>query len=191
MSGKQDWRTPPELFQLLDNEFDFEVDGAATKEDTLCDLHVSDAFSERSEHAWSPSCDSVFVNPPYANLDPWINLFCDWADIGKNLVVALLPAKCDTGWFALCCQTAHEIRLMKGRVQFIDPETGKPGANSNNAGSMIAIWRPGPRPSCAHIWLWDWRAMRTEASPSKLPEYDGWADTGWMHTVGHGRLDDD
>lgn len=165
MTGRQDWRTPPALFQLLTNEFHFTMDGAASEADALCKNFLSGPHREGGcdcalcFHIGCPAYfldERIFVNPPYADLLPWVKVFAEWRDL-EATVVALLPAKSDTEWFSAVVNSANEIRLMSRRVQFIDPDTGKPGANSNNGGSMIAIWRPGPRPPQAFAWLWDWR----------------------------------
>lgn len=171
MSGNQNWRTPPALFELLNSEFNFTMDGAASGDDSLCGgSFLSDGhFGEGCGSAgWCALCfhrgcpelfggRRIFVNPPYHKLLPWVEVFAEWRDLGAT-VAALLPAKPDTEWFHLAATTANEIRVMKGRVQFIDPATGKPSKESgNNAGSLLIVWRPGPRPGYPLIWPWDWR----------------------------------
>lgn len=169
MSGNQNWRTPPELFALLDAEFRFTLDGAAGAYDHLVDAWLEGPCVAGIVGSWTRkpkpcSCalhtlavdHDVFCNPPYETLSPWIETFARWRDVGRSTVVAVLPSKTDTDWYVRAEETANEIRRLTGRVQFIDPATGKPHGR-NNYGTSIFIWRPGPRPPLAFTWTWDWR----------------------------------
>lgn len=149
--GRNDWQTPPELFNLLDEEFKFEIDGAASDSNHLCSLW----FDESCHDAFKADMDNriVFVNPPYGGLKKWIDLFIRWAGYG-NTVVALVPAAPDTAWWKLAYENAAEVRLLSGRVKFINPETGKPDG-SNTTGSTIFVFRETSKPRL--VYLWDWR----------------------------------
>ena len=147
--GKNDWRTPPELFHLLDREFRFTLDAAASEENALCPKFFTeedDAFEQYVE------AERVWCNPPFGKLRPWIDLFNSWDDWAE-VIVALLPAATDTEWFAEVAATATEVRLLSGRVKFINPLTGKPDG-SNTTGSVVAIWDHSPRPQTCFAWNW-------------------------------------
>lgn len=48
-SERDDWRTPKELFEQLDNEFHFTIDVASSDENALCEKHYTkkdDALSK-------------------------------------------------------------------------------------------------------------------------------------------------
>ena len=163
VAGRTDWKTPPELFALLDAEFSFTIDAAADDADHLCPRYLT-----REEDALTKPWlgdNVVFCNPPFADLKPWTQMFVRWATAGAT-VVALLPSKTDTVWFENVWFGAHEVRFLTPRVQFIAPTTGQPGKNSNNSGSMVAVYRHGVRfhysdkdvvfvdpPRCIH-WRW-------------------------------------
>lgn len=149
--GRNDWQTPPELFKLLDAEFHFKVDGAASEGNALCSVFYSeelDAF-----HA-DPINTSIFVNPPYGKLKRWIDLFVEWID-SYNTIVALVPAAPDTEWWSRAYYSASEVRLLSGRVKFVNPVTGLPDG-SNTTGSTVFVFHASAKPKS--VYLWDWRA---------------------------------
>ena len=51
-SNKQDWETPQWLFDLLDAEFLFYIDLAASESNTKCRAFMTDALN----HRWSGVC---------------------------------------------------------------------------------------------------------------------------------------
>lgn len=125
---RQDYETPPELFEELDREFGpFDLDVCATKINAKTDRYYSpedDAFA----HEWEGKC---WMNPPYG-LD--INKWVEKASRSKALVVCLLPARTDTKWWhEHVVSNAKEIRFLKGRISFwIDGEpTGERGKFSS------------------------------------------------------------
>ena len=145
---KNEWQTPPRLFGLLNEEFKFNLDAACTIENCLCEygLHVEDTDALTTN--WNPLKKSpfrVFLNPPYGR--GMLEKFCmkSYDETRNNCtVVALLPCDCSTKWFQRYVMMAHEIRFINSRVRFIDPTTGK-RSGSPTFGSMIVVWRPGPR----------------------------------------------
>lgn len=161
---KQNWRTPPELFELLDEEFHFVIDGAADESNHLCDLW----FGPGSLPGWNDalgisggSGNTIFVNPPYSKEgNPlWAAKFAEW---GKdNTVVALINvATSNRWWFKHVVQEAREIRFLVGRVPFGDPETGKP-IKGNRYDSAVVVY--GNRSKLHEyddhpkVFWWDWK----------------------------------
>lgn len=149
--GRNDWRTPPELFRLLDRDYGFTIDGAASDEWHLLPRYYTE---ERSAFDQRPADEVIFLNPPYAGLAAWVALADAWSRRGND-VVALVPAATDTRWWYEAQQNALETRLLLGRVRFIDPATGLPG-KSNTTGSTIFHF--SPRRAKREIFTWDWRA---------------------------------
>lgn len=164
--SKQDWQTPPDLFALLNAEFRFTLDAAASDKNHLCTRYITEAENALTA---DPIDDVIFCNPPYGRgmLD-WAEAFARWAVAGST-VVALVPNATETAWFEHMWAWSTECRFLAPRVRFVDPATGKPG-NSNTAGSCIFIYRPslihsiaGPNdkpglhafhpPRCIH-WRW-------------------------------------
>jgi phage N-6-adenine-methyltransferase len=149
-NSKANWRTPPELFKFLDKLYGFELDAAADKANSLC----AEFYDEEHNALWqTPEDRVIWCNPPYGKLAPWIELFAIWGEV--NTVVALVPAAPDTVWWKMGADHAFEtILLSPGRIQFIDPETGKPATNNPTA-STLFIFTPYTRR--LGIRTWDWR----------------------------------
>lgn len=103
-SKKQDWRTPKALYRQLDAEFNFDFDPCP----------VNPSFNGLVV-AWK---DRNFVNPPYNEVEKWIQKGFFEFKKGK-LVVFLVAARTDTKWFhRYVLPHAKEIRFLKGRLKF-------------------------------------------------------------------------
>lgn len=112
------WATPKDVYESLNNEFHFD--------DDPCPLHGSGGL----DRDWGTS---VFVNPPYSDIKSWMEKGYSEAQKGKT-VVFLIPSRTDTKWFHKYCIDA-EIRFIKGRLKFGDAKNSAPFP------SMIVILR--------------------------------------------------
>jgi phage N-6-adenine-methyltransferase len=135
-SDRGDWRTPIDLFNKLEDEFGFDIDVCASKENNLCPSYFDkeNDFLKQDIHIPNGKC---FMNPPYGRR------ICDFVkhaydqSIKNNLVfVCLLPSRTDTRWFHEYCLKG-EIRFIRGRLRFDD--NADPGARA-------------PFPSCIVIF---------------------------------------
>lgn len=131
------WRTPPELFNRMDQEFGFDCDVAASDENHLCANWLTeeqDALCNLGD--WG---DVNWCNPPYSDIGPWVDAAIEQAE-WKKTTVMLVPADTSVKWFKRAFETCTECRFISGRISFINAETGKPVAG-NNKGSVLFIWR--------------------------------------------------
>lgn len=144
-TGKDDWETPKDFYEKLDDEFHFTLDPCCTHESAKCERHYTKDDDGLSKD-WSG--EIVFCNPPYSkkgNQDAWVKK-CYTESLKPNTtVVALLPARTDTNRFHDCILGKAEIRFIRGRLVFeVD---GKPLIGKNGKPqpapfpSMICIWR--------------------------------------------------
>ena len=62
--ASDEWGTPMGLFRLLDDEFHFTLDAAATRSNTKCKRYYSPA-ADALILPWAKKHDSAFLNPPY------------------------------------------------------------------------------------------------------------------------------
>lgn len=122
------WETPQNFFDLLNEEFHFDVDVCALPENAKCVKFYTpedDGLSKK----WEGTC---WCNPPYGReIGKWIKK----ASGANATVVMLLPARTDTKWFHDYIYQKAEIRFIKGRLKF---------GNSKNSApfpSMVAIFR--------------------------------------------------
>jgi phage N-6-adenine-methyltransferase len=152
---RDDWRTPPWLFELLDDEFHFGVDVAASAENHLCQEYMTkDGPGGGGLNQHWVGWGAVWMNPPYGKgLIDWTRKAYELARDCSTTTVGILPNNTDAEWFHAHVLDRAEIRYIRGRVAFLHPDTGKPKAG-NASGTIIAIWRPGgehppPQPPAA------------------------------------------
>lgn len=158
--SNDEWRTPPQLFNRLDKEFNFVADMAASHENHLCRLYYTQEVNSLSID-WAkeirgimrfckPRTRYVFCNCPYSDPMPWVKHAAK-AQLDGLGVVMLLNNDMSVGWFAEALKTVSEIRILiaeerpsgrygNGRVAFLDA-AGNPGLQ-NNKPQFILIFNP-------------------------------------------------
>lgn len=127
-----EWSTPQELFDLLNKEFNFELDVCATKENRKCKLFFDEKKNGLTKSWAGQRC---FMNPPYGReIGQWVEKAYRG---GADIVVALLPSRTDTKWFHefIYKKKNVEVRFLKGRLKF--------GTSTNSAPfpSMVVIFK--------------------------------------------------
>lgn len=134
-SSKTDlWETPQDLFDKLNNEFQFTLDVCATPENAKCDKFYTKE-QDGLKHPWK---GTVWCNPPYGSvIGQWVRRAL-FASVSGSTVVMLLPARTDTKWFHdyIYKRNNVEIRFIRGRLKF--------GGSKNSAPfpSMVVVFMP-------------------------------------------------
>lgn len=143
-SLRSDWATPRNLFEILNQEFQFDLDACATNSAiSKCARYFSPKENSLSEKCcWRRR---VWVNPPYGRgLGDWVEKGYRSALIGDRqlteYVVMLLPARTDTSWWHDYCMKG-EIRFLRGRLSFDNQRKGRAPFPS-----AIVIFRALPSP---------------------------------------------
>ena len=114
-SKSNEWETPSELFNKLNDEFNFTLDPCCTKENAKCERYFTIAEDGLSQD-WSN--DIVFMNPPYGReIGKWIEKAYNESLQGA-IVVCLIPARTDTAYWHKYIFNKTEVRFLKGRVKF-------------------------------------------------------------------------
>lgn len=132
---RDDWETPHELFNRLNEEFGFTLDVCATAANAKCARFLSPVDDALTQE-WVGIC---WMNPPYGNqIARWIKKAKEEADRGAT-VVALLAARTDTGWWHDYVMKAAEVRFLRGRVRFQGAPAPAPFP------SAIVVFRKGDR----------------------------------------------
>jgi phage N-6-adenine-methyltransferase len=111
VSTKQsdEWQTPQWLFDALDSEFGFTLDGAATPSNAKCKL-----FSTiNTEQDWSNH--RVFCNPPYSDIETFVVRAFD-----ADIAVLLLPVRTDSDWHRMLIERKVELRYFRRRINFLE-----------------------------------------------------------------------
>jgi phage N-6-adenine-methyltransferase len=121
-SKTDDWATPQDFFDALDEEFGFDLDPCASASNKKCNKHFS--LEENGlEQDWGQS--TVFMNPPYGReIKDWMKKAYESSMNGAT-VVCLVPARTDTKWWHSYAMQG-EIRLIKGRLKFGNAKNNAP-----------------------------------------------------------------
>lgn len=118
-----DWSTPKDFYDKLDQEFHFDYDPCPLRSND-CDALFKD---------WN---GNIFVNPPYSNISNFLEKgLLELYKGNAKVVVFLVPARTDTKWFHGFVLDKAEIRFIKGRLKF--------GDSINNAPfpSLVLVYR--------------------------------------------------
>lgn len=130
-SEKVEWETPQDLFDKLNQEFNFTLDPCSTDENAKCAKHYT---AEQNGLLQDWTGETVYCNPPYGKEMPkWIHK-CYNHFIHGGIAVMLLPARTDTKAFHEYIYGKAEIRFIRGRLKF--------GGSKNSAPfpSMVVVY---------------------------------------------------
>lgn len=157
---KDCWQTPKYVFNWLDNRFNFALDGCANisnkcvgnfvereishigvGSDIATDFLADDLTSVLRDEIGS-SYISIFVNPPYSNVTPFLQQAKRLRDAGHTVVMLLNNDK-STQWYQ---QHVHNVAnevidIVGGRIAFIHPVTGEE-IKGNSKGQMVVVFDP-------------------------------------------------
>ena len=131
-SNSDEWATPQEFFDSINKEFEFDLDPCASLENHKCDKYYTIEEDGLSKN-WGGH--RVFCNPPYSQINKWVEKAFRESKEDNTLVVMLIPSRTDTRYFHNFIYKRAEIRFVKGRLKF---------GNSNNSApfpSMLVIFR--------------------------------------------------
>lgn len=120
-SKSNEWETPQDLFDKLNNQYHFTLDPCCTHKNAKCQKHYTQKENGLIQD-WSN--DIVFCNPPYGReIGKWVKKAYEESKKGSKIVM-LIPARVDTKWFHqyLYHKESDGIRIefIKGRLKFIN-----------------------------------------------------------------------
>lgn len=132
MSSATDmWETPQWLFNLLNEQYHFDVDVCAVPENAKCSTYFTPEQNGLSQE-WKGVC---WMNPPYGReIGKWVRKAYESAQNGAT-VVCLLPARTDTAWWHDYCMKG-EITFLRGRLKFGNAKNSAPFP------SAIVVFKP-------------------------------------------------
>jgi phage N-6-adenine-methyltransferase len=157
------WRTPPDLFEALHQEFMFDLDLAADAGNNLLPRWLGpgglaeDAISVN----WSDYGHTGFLNPPYsaALIRQFMWAAARAALCHKFTVVTLVPYTPSTKWWQNT-RTSVEIRELESRVPYLRSDgVTRAGAMFDSA---VVVFRPQPgiiRAQPRRV-TWSWRELK-------------------------------
>ena len=124
-SKKDDWETPQELFDELNEKHNFTLDAAATDENAKLTNYYTiedDALNQNWE-------GRVFCNPPYGReIKHWVKKAYEESQQPYNeCVVMLIPSRTDTIYWHDYIFDKADIKFLKGRLKFeVNGKAGQP-----------------------------------------------------------------
>ena len=129
-SQTNEWATPQNFFDELNQEFKFTLDPCATKQNAKCSKYYTQTDNGLSE-SWDN--ETVFCNPPYGReIKHWVKKA---SEAVGGVVVMLVPARTDTSYFHDYIYNKSEIRFIRGRLKFGDSKNSAPFP------SMLVIYK--------------------------------------------------
>ena len=135
-SKSNEWETPQDFYERLNDTFQFDLDPCATEATAKCDKYFT-AQDDGLNKSWEGH--KVFMNPPYGReISRWIKKAREEGEKPSTTVVCLIPARTDTKYWHEHCMRADEIYFVKGRLKF---------GNSSNAApfpSAVVVFRGPP-----------------------------------------------
>lgn len=137
MFSKQsdEWETPQWLFDLLDEEFHFTFDAAATRENSKCGSRYCGKEWQNINWINQAKGGTIWLNPPYSDIANFIKK-AYWSSVYGATVVCLIPSRTDTKYWHDYVMLADEVRLIRGRLRFSNSDNSAPFP------SAIVVFRP-------------------------------------------------
>lgn len=135
-SNRDNWETPQELFEDLNNEFNFTLDAASDDMNAKCARHYT---IEDDGLAQDWGGETVFCNPPSGRgVKDWAKKAYEESKKPGTTVVLLVASRTDTAMFHDYMLNKAELRFIRGRLAF-----EYHGMTQNRAPfpSLIAIYR--------------------------------------------------
>lgn len=161
-SKSDEWRTPDDLFDILNREFAFTLDVAATEQNALC----AEYYTKQNSALLNPWHGSVWCNPPYSRKLAKEFVLRAVTEMrvselqGPTLyhAVFLLPARTDTIlWQELIFPHADQVRFLRGRLKFLG-ESGEETGTAPFPSAIVVFSQDRQSPvSSAQCIGWDWK----------------------------------
>lgn len=143
-----DRATPRDLFMVYDNEWHFTIDVAAAPHNTKCERFY-DKDNDGLAQSWAG--ETVWCNPPYSDIRPWVSKAWDECD-DANGIVMLLPAnRTEQPWWQELIEPYRDgrstrlsplsVSFLAGRIRFIKAGADRVGPNERPPfGSCVLTW---------------------------------------------------
>lgn len=124
-SKSNEWDTPQDFYNKLNEEFCFNLDPCCTHENAKCERHFT--LKENGlVQDWGGH--TVFMNPPYGrDINKWVQKAYEESRKPNTTVVCLIPARTDTSyWHDYIFGKAKDIRFIRGRLKFGNSKNAAP-----------------------------------------------------------------
>ena len=115
-SESDEWETPQDFYDKLNKKHRFTLDACSTHLNHKCEKYYT-AEDDGLSKSWKG--ETVFVNPPYSQIEKWLKKAHDELCKHRVQTVMLIPARTDTKyWHDYVMTDASVIYFVKGRLKF-------------------------------------------------------------------------
>jgi len=115
-SNKSDeWDTPQDFYDMLDEKYNFTLDPCASATSAKCPVFFTEDMDGLSR-SWKGH--TVFVNPPYSDVKGWAKKCYEESKEDDTMTVMLIPSRTDTKYFNDFVMLATKIYFVRGRLKF-------------------------------------------------------------------------
>ena len=128
-SKTNEWSTPQDFFNFLDEEFNFDIDVAATKKNKKCSIYF-DINNDGLSKSWNKlSFSACWMNPPYGgHTGAWIKKAYEESKTGATTVCLIVSSTDRSYWHDFIFPYAKQIRFTRGRLRFGNVKSTAPFA---------------------------------------------------------------
>lgn len=113
-SQTSEWETPQDLFDRLNEVYNFELDVCATSQNAKCAKYFTKEIDGLKQE-WKGIC---WMNPPYGReIGKWVKKAYE-SSIKGTTVVCLIPSRTDTKWWHDYVLPYGKIEFLRGRLKF-------------------------------------------------------------------------
>lgn len=125
-SASDDWPTPQDFFDKVNQEFGFTLDPCSSENNAKCETF----FTREDDGLTQEWTGRVWMNPPYGRtIGQWMKKAYESVGGAAELVVCLVPARTDTAWWHDYAMKG-EVRFIRGRLKFGGHRNSAPFPNA-------------------------------------------------------------
>lgn len=124
--NSDEYSTPIDFYNRLNNIYRFTLDPASTKENAKCQRYYT-IKEDGLNKTWG--YENVFLNPPYSQNYKWIQKAYEEAKFNNATVAVLIPSRTDTKYFHDFCldkEVVSDMFFVKGRLKFNESKNTAP-----------------------------------------------------------------
>jgi phage N-6-adenine-methyltransferase len=118
-SKSNEWATPQDFFDYLNDEFHFDLDVSANSTNAKCANYIDVNINGLTQDWHVLSKSACFMNPPYGGQTAhWIKKAWEESCKGAVVVCLIVSATDRSYWHDYIFPYAKEIRFIRGKLKF-------------------------------------------------------------------------
>ena len=171
--ANDNWRTPTEVFQYFNKEYNFKYDVCASDNNHLCGKYLTenDDFLAGGIGGLIKCGEFAWCNPPYSNPLPFVQQCIYDSNICGIGYVMLLNHDMSTKWATMLCNIECKHIVFTGkRIAFLNADGL--AIKGNNKGQFVAIIPPFVRNGFAKVEYIPLNCVMRKGSTELLKEQD-------------------